>query len=107
MWYANLKVQCLLKMTKINLSTNSNHTCLSISALSTYSHGKVMTLRELSKIVPYNFSCIPRSRLLSTYCFILKGKDAWDPALEKGLNEILFSYLVWRREVISRESFHV
>ena len=66
-----------------------------------------MTLRELSKIVPYNFSCIPRSRLLSSYCFILKGKDAWDPSLERRLHEILCSYLVWRREVISRESFHV
>ena len=66
-----------------------------------------MTLRELSKIIPYNFSCIPRSRFLSSYRFILKGKDAWDPSLERGLHEILCSYLVWRREVISRESFHV
>lgn len=34
MWYVNLKVQFLMKMTKINLSTNSKHTFLSISALS-------------------------------------------------------------------------
>lgn len=34
MWYVNLKVQFLMKMTKINLSTNSKHIFLSISALS-------------------------------------------------------------------------
>lgn len=34
MWYVNLKVQFFMKMTKINLSTNSKHIFLSISALS-------------------------------------------------------------------------
>lgn len=37
MWYVNFKVQFLLKMTKINLTTNPKHIFLSISALSTYS----------------------------------------------------------------------